>query len=462
MRKAYENLKIADPNGRMASEDISITATHLYLRFIPKNEKELDILNSDSTLVLYSYPLDYEIPEGGEYYRDPEVPEGQPTYQYCAVPVDKELTEGVEYEVLEELYIPEELPASPGARQLIEVSIDALVDEALRITGNLEEKDKRDNPAVQRKKWRPAGRITLYDKELGGYVGVHGVEVRARRWFTTHKGYTSSNGYYSCDGTFKRRANYSLRWERYDFEIRSGDKPGSETAEVNGPKITEDWNLNISASSDHWMYALVFQASHDYYYGNRLGLKSPPTNSFWKTKVKIAAYNRRNEGASGRHCKDCRFLGLSSRIKIWENTDESSRIYATTLHELAHASHWELRKNNWNNNTDDKVQESWARGVQWALGRLRYPNYKGRERSFDDYTLVVADMNDDVDSNNTNYGFGYLFGETQDQVSGYTIKQIEDVLSYTSTWNDWKNNIKNRYTNGPENNLDALFAAYNK
>ena len=37
-----------------------------------------------------------------------------------------------------------------------------------------------------------------------------------------------------------------------------------------------------------------------------------------------------------------------------------------------------------------------------------------------------------------------------DKVSGYTIRQIEDVLSYTSSWEDWKNNIKNRYNNATE------------
>ena len=47
-----------------------------------------------------------------------------------------------------------------------------------------------------------------------------------------------------------------------------------------------------------------------------------------------------------------------------------------------------------------------------------------------------------------------------DQVYGYTIKQIEDVLSDTSSWNEWKNNIENRYENDTEEHLDRLFRAY--
>ncbi len=52
------------------------------------------------------------------------------------------------------------------------------------------------------------------------------------------------------------------------------------------------------------------------------------------------------------------------------------------------------------------------------------------------------------------------FINSRDQVSGYTIKQIEDVLSYTSSWNNWRDNIKSRYSNPTKNNLDKLFKAY--
>ena len=59
---------------------VNIETTHLYVKFIPKNEEDLDRLNVDSTLTLFSYPLDRELSGGGVYYRDPNVPEGQPTY----------------------------------------------------------------------------------------------------------------------------------------------------------------------------------------------------------------------------------------------------------------------------------------------------------------------------------------------------------------------------------------------
>ena len=89
MRKALNNLKKTTKTLAKTTSnlDINIEAIQLYVKFIPKNEEELSMLKKDTTLVLYSYPLDYEIIEGTGYYRDPEVPEGQPTYQYCAIEV---------------------------------------------------------------------------------------------------------------------------------------------------------------------------------------------------------------------------------------------------------------------------------------------------------------------------------------------------------------------------------------
>lgn len=456
MKKAWKNLKSSQAIGRISGDELEITTTHLYIRFKPKNEDELAILQRDSTLILYTYPLDYEIEQAGDFYHDPELPLDRPTYQYCAVEVDKKLPEGVEFEILEELFIPDEdydvNENQANGRIASTGSIEALVDEALRITGNLEE-EASDYSNARRSKWRPAGRIQLFDDESNRLVGLSGAKVRARRWFTTHEGITDINGRFSCNGRFRRDANYSIKWERNDFDIRSGS---IGQAILNGPKRRGDWNHDIRSGSQR-MYAIVNQASSDYYYGNRLGLKSPPQNSFWKAKVKVSVWDEANGDANGSHCKDCRFLGISSRIRIWNNGGTCMAIYGTTIHELAHASHWELRKNKWNdNNTESKVKESWARGVQWAIGRLRYPHYRGGPTIRPDYTQVVVDMIDGI--GDVNEGSENI---TQDNVTGYTIRQIEEVLGSTSTWENWEINIRNRYNNGTEQNLDELFAHWN-
>lgn len=229
-------------------------------------------------------------------------------------------------------------------------------------------------------------------------------------------------------------------------------------AKYRGPKKTGDWNLNIKGGTQEF-YATIFRATHHYYYKDIKGLIRPPQNYSWKTKIKIRAKYETNDKLNGQHCKDCRWFGVLSRIYIYNPQENTSDIYATTIHELAHASHWELRRGKWNdNNLPKKVKESWATGVQWELTKMVYPDYKGRWRSTGDYTLVVSDMIDTSTTDDTNYGYGYLSADgKKDQVSGYTIRQIEDVLSTTSSWNDWKNNIKNKYNNDTKDNLDKLF-----
>ncbi len=511
MKKAWESLKLSDPSGRTSREELKITTTHLYIRFKPQNEEELAILKRDSTLILYTYPLDREIKESGDFYHDPEVPIDQPTYQYCAVEVNKELPEEVEYELLAKLFIPDEdSDKNSGSRIASSGLIDALVDRSLVLTGHLEEDDAStgDYSNARKTKWRPAGRIQVFDetgfmvsgRTIVGYkyetqivnhpcdnnnfrvsgscqtrirrrvpvykttrkrthwTGVEGAEVRARRWFTTHKGKVNSQGFYSCDGWFRRPANYSLKWERYQFSIRSG---GVGQAKMDGPKRKGNWIEVFRKNDNQQYYASIFRAAHHYYYKNIKGLKRPPQNSFWKPQMKIAAYFEQNDVKNGNHSAWKRGLGLFNWIRIWNPERDARDIYSTVIHELAHASHWNISRSA-SNNSGSKVRESWARGVQWELTRMVYPDYKGGDTFLPKYTQVVLDLIDgraplDRSGKLEDINKGSE-APTEDDVSGYTIKQIEDVLIHTSSWNDWRDNIKNKYNNATENNLDALFA----
>ncbi len=153
-----------------------------------------------------------------------------------------------------------------------------------------------ENISERGHKWIPAGTIKLWNDNFSSYRPLEGVKVRARRWFTTYTGITNSSGYYSCKGRFRRKANYSIIWERYDFEIR---KSWLGRAKYNGPKKRGDWNLNIRYGVQEF-YATIFKASHHYYYKNIKNLRRPPQNSFWNTQLKIRAYNEVNNNSNGK------------------------------------------------------------------------------------------------------------------------------------------------------------------
>ncbi|OJV44871.1 MAG: hypothetical protein BGO29_08100 [Bacteroidales bacterium 36-12] len=100
-------------NGSMrapsALDEFEITATDLYIRYLPKDSTEYRTLMNDSTLTLFDFPLDYEWKQIGEYYKDPTVT-GEYTWLYTRVPVVYAPHSGIEYEVLEELFILEHSP----------------------------------------------------------------------------------------------------------------------------------------------------------------------------------------------------------------------------------------------------------------------------------------------------------------------------------------------------------------
>jgi len=100
-------------NGSMRApstlNEFEISATDLYVRYLPKDSAEYRTLMNDTTLTLFDFPLDYELKQVGEYYIDPTVT-GQYTWLYTRVPVGYKPHAGVEYEVLEELFILENSP----------------------------------------------------------------------------------------------------------------------------------------------------------------------------------------------------------------------------------------------------------------------------------------------------------------------------------------------------------------
>jgi hypothetical protein len=466
MRKAYSNLKSSDDVPEM-----EIEPTHLYVRFLPKTGDELDQLKY-AGFVLYQYPLDYEILQQGTYYHDPTLPDTVITWQYCKVKVGEPLPD-VEYELLTELYIAyDEDELNDADEDMQTKSMDAsksfwerMEDESNVLTGN-QSKESQLKGLFDRK-WTPSGRIVAWDTSLKKYVPVEGVKVRARYFVFNHESTTDANGYFRASSTTRYDVHYSVIWETHQFSIRDGSgfdftwwenavlsMTLPSQAEYVGPVGKMAWYPNITGGRAEY-HSVVFRAAHHYYYKDIKGLRRPPENSFWKPQMKIAAIYGIN-GYNGVYNSAKRFLGIGNQIKIWNYNRPSEEIYGTTIHELAHAAHWNMDASDYRN-TDDKVKESWVRGVQWCITQMEYRDYMGGGTILPEYTQVVVDMIDSDVNGVFNYGANY----PTDQVTGYTIRELEDALQGQTTWDGWKNNIKNRYTNATKIHLDTLFDHWN-
>ncbi len=437
MKKALQALRPENQLKSVAIEDFEIETTHLYVRFLPDNEEQFDVLKKDTLLDLFDYPLDYEIISSGCYYHDPLLPDSAITWQYTVVTPDYVFPE-IEYEILAELFIMED-DDDDGVIDLKSTTAsvsdwEALEDKALELTDNLEDEDSGEIILKgRRSKWRPSGRIRANGQNIVGCM------VRARRWFTVHKGYTNSNGEFSCNGRFRRPANYSIKWERHYWSIRSGTWG---QAYYNGPKQKASWNLNITGGKS-LRYAFIHQAAYDYFYRNPFHTQIPFEKKWYRSDLKIGYHDEYHDDNLGDYAKWRNWLTWP-HIRIYKGVSRdrtTTEIYATTIHELAHAAHMQLIITSAGSNrssdfykADKKLKESWARGVQREftthfISSTYRPPYHG------DYTAIVHSL----------------------LPIDYTLRQLEVALIGANTMEAWKNNIKTKYNNTNENQLDAIF-----
>ncbi len=442
MQKAYDNL---NSKGELRQKsNIVIEATHYYVRFLPKDGEELGILNADTTIHLFDYPLDVQIEQEGVYYHDPSLTDSAITWQYTVVPVNYSFP-SIQYEKLADLFLNEEKKNLKSAK-VSSSFYEQLEEESFKLTGNEDDLTNLDDKeSIQLKskssKWNPDGYIKVYDDALGSWQPIVGLTVRARRWFTIKKATTNSSGYFRT-GDFKRPVNYSIKWEHPNrFDIRKGSYGQAYT---NGPKKKGRWNQSYNKDNFYWAYGIVFRAAHIYYTQNwRWGIKTPPYNrGLLKQNLHIGIKDKNSNNAP--HYFDFNKFWQSAQVVLYypfsgSYTRSSENVFATTIHEVAHASHWEIANQNlnWLLHSGKTMVESWANGVENEITKTFYSGYNSQvsyvisfkntifgQQITNEYTPIVEDMIDDFNqscydydySNPCPYGgtrrtIGYKFGK---------------------------------------------------
>ena len=198
MTKAIEKVRPS----KLKSEG-SLVANFLYVRFLPMNFDEMEILNNDTLLSLYNYPLDYEIVKMGQSYHDPNIPKNQITWQYTVVPSDYTFP-SITYEILDYIYIPTK----------DEYDIEK---EALILTNNY----NQDTSLHLKADIVPSGQILIQDDVFNKDVPAIRVKVRARNWFRIDNVYTNSEGNFKMTEEFNGPVDIKLIFENEHARIRS-------------------------------------------------------------------------------------------------------------------------------------------------------------------------------------------------------------------------------------------------
>jgi len=201
--------------------------------------------------------------------------------------------------------------------------------------------------------------------------------------------------------------------------------------------------------------------------------------------MKISASTTKDKSS---HVHQRRWLPIiGTQIVLKHYGRRSDLVIGTTIHELAHASHWSMDRENYNdlvwkgyieaetigmkrhNKRAKRLLETWATTVEIHLTkRLYQKKYLGTYR----YGFLKDDLQRQLISGGetfdfyTTCGYDMIDNENQslsdsrrpiDRVSGYTIKQLENALSGCDVWGEWKTKLKRSYDNDTENNLDELF-----
>lgn len=465
MTKAFANVTKKLKNKTLNSP---VRTTHYYVRFLPKDWKQYDLLKRDTTIRLSDIPLDYEVAVHGNKYHDKAVCDTCPTWQYVCVKESYKFNSTIRKETLASLYIPEsdKTLANMNIRETIggKSFLDAFVDEALILTKNYADTLKIKTAKTGRLAWNPSGRIQVFDTRLNRLIPLEGVRVQARRWFTYHILTTNANGDYFSPWSFDRPANYSLWFEAPDFDVRSGLYG---QAWIDGPKQEEPWNLELNEGLDRF-YAHVFRGAYRYHYGNIGGLRRP----FGGGSTKYGAFDQSAVGIGVAIGNAGAIYGYPN-IFVARFSDPgvelaSDEVFSTTCHETAHHTHIQTMTAGLIQLllVNSQIRESWATGVEWFITQMEYQergiaNYADpfydvnvgfpirfahqnwrfgmNGGTTDDYTCLFIDL---VDNHNQAGQFAGITTLT-DNVSGYTLAEIQaTILKHIYNIGDLRDQLK--------------------
>lgn len=353
MQAAYSSLY-----STRSSRDV-VSTTHLYVRFLPENEADFRLLESRG-LVLFDYPLDYEILVDGDYYTDPELPEGSITWQYSVVEKNFDFPD-MRYEIIEECCLDEgdAITRSDG------VDFAMLEREAFRLTGNggmLGDETKAARNV-------PQGRLTVSDANYnaGEGSGVAGVKVVANSFVKVAKGYTDGTGHFKLNKSF---SSSKVKY-RIVFENERGFALGFNfilvPASVSslGKQSSEGIDMNFTFGNDRttWRRCIVNNVLYEYFDmcgDGTSGILPPPSGlRLWMMDSMTDDYTLMlHHGAvwddsfiSEKFPKVMSILKsfLPDVLLGTGDCDSAFDLYREVYHEAAHASHYAVVGNTyWN------------------------------------------------------------------------------------------------------------------
>lgn len=352
---------------------IDVSPTNLYVRFLPRDQAEFDVLTSLG-VEMVDHPVDYEIIKDGDYYHDPSIDSDSITWQYAVLDKDFVFPSGIIYEVLDECYIKD----GAATRASDGIDWDAVERKSYEMTGNsdlLAEMTKGGSSS-------PEGRVTIVDEKANGGkpFGVAGAQVVVNSFVKIGKAYTDRDGYYKINKSYSSKIRYRLVFKntkgfRIGFNMIL--VPASFSTFGKGEPSGLDARIDASSNRKLFCRCVVNNAAYDYYErcaSTDMNISLPPSDlRFWifqNIDESSAVMLRHGAIVSSNKLLQLylgTYMGLIKKflpdITIGAKSKASySDLYSATIHELAHASHFAQAGTSYWDKYIMYILESWASG----------------------------------------------------------------------------------------------------
>ncbi len=292
--------------------DIEIEPTHYYVRFLPQDLSQYDELSSDANLLLFDYPLDYEITTLGDSYHDPLIPDTCYTWQYATVPVEYVFDDEIRYEILDTCYIPKDSDES----QITDY--DILEQNSFFILG-LNDYVLENKNIQTRGLWgngkKPEGYYKIYNTESRSYEPVKQARAVCHTIVKNTSATINSNGYYKMNKKFSTNLYYKIKWSNSKgFRLHYPITVAVSNFGVHGKS---GYSKNIDFATNAGRLATINNAATEYYdICTNKNILPPPSN------LKILFLNQTSNGSAPlfpRVTNTIAFQGNSSLLTFLAN-----------------------------------------------------------------------------------------------------------------------------------------------
>ena len=331
---------------------INISPTDIYARFLPADDDQMAALQEMGVEFL-DHPMDYAIVKDGDYYHDPDLKDDEITWQYCVVPEDFIFPRNIKYEILDYCYISENDPATRAADN--EIDWQAVEMESFRLTGN----EAMISTPETKSAGKPQGRITIIDDKANGGkpFGLPGVKVVCNVFVKFSSAYTDRDGYYKISKTFYSRPRYRIMFKnKAGFAIGFNLilVPASMSTLGKGPNSGLDFTIDKNSNNKLFCRSVITCAAYDYITmckEKEDGVTPPPGSlRIWLFRgLNSSSACMLKHGALIDNTIIGKYLGnFADLLKVFlpdltigtKGAESFADIYAETIHEMAHASHF--------------------------------------------------------------------------------------------------------------------------